>query len=138
MPQPLVTMVLGLGVTLLVAGPLWARKPRPKPTTIDPSYVSALAVTNRFLHAWQSGDLEAGMVLISDRARHSLNPEAFEDFFSSQATRGFEITRGAGGRGRYRFPVVLVTTRGKQVQRKYSQITITDAGKNDWVIDKLP
>jgi hypothetical protein len=104
----------------------------------DQGYVSALACANRFLHAWEIGDLETGMVLLSDRVRHAQNPDTFEEFFSSDTNRGFEIGRGFGARGRYRFPVVLVMTRGTLVRRKASEIVVIDTGKNDWAVDRLP
>jgi len=44
----------------------------------DPDYVFALGTANRFLHAWQTGDLETGMVLLSDRMRHWQDPEKLE------------------------------------------------------------
>lgn len=102
------------------------------------TYVAALNAANRFLHAWQSGDLEAGMVLLTDHARHEENPERFEQFFSSGSDRGYEISHGAGGRGRYRFAVVLVTTQGLRVQRRPSEIVVVNTGRNDWAVDKLP
>jgi hypothetical protein len=108
------------------------------PTPTDPGYVFALATANRFLHAWQSGDLETGMVLLSDRIRHSQDPEKLEQFFSGDADRAFEITRGQGNRGRYRFATVLVTAAGLRVRRRYAEIIVVNTGKNDWVVDKLP
>jgi len=106
---------------------------------LDPGYVFALAAANHFLHAWQTGDLEAGMVLLSDGLRHSQNADKLEQFFSSGNDRAFEITRGHGHRGRYSFPVVLVTPRGSShVTRRFSEIVLVETGKNDWVVDKLP
>ncbi len=98
----------------------------------------ALATANRFLHAWQAGDLETGMVLLSDRVRHSQDPEKFEQIFSSDSDRAFEIARGIGNRGRYRFAVVLVTSQGNRIRRRFSEIIVVNTGKNDWAIDKLP
>jgi hypothetical protein len=108
------------------------------PAPSDPGYVSALATANRFLHAWQSGDLENGMVLISDGIRQSQNPETFEQLFAATGDRAFEISTGSGHRGRYSFPVVLLAPKGSHVTRRSSEITVVDAGKNDWVVDKLP
>src|SRR5215470_19849816 len=72
---------------------LWAvgshKKPTRQSVAADPSYASALATANRFLYAWQTGDLETGMVLFSDRVRHAQNPEIFEKFFASEESRGF-------------------------------------------------
>jgi hypothetical protein len=104
----------------------------------DPGYVFALAAANRFLYAWQTGDLEAGTVLLSDRVRHSRNPDEIEQFFSGGADRAFEIMRGKGNRGRRRFPVVLVTGEGRRVHRKASEIILVNTGKNDWAVDTLP
>jgi len=109
--------------------------PPPPPS---PDYVFALATANRFLHAWQADDLETGMVLLSDRVRHSQDPEKFEQFFAGSTDRAFEIARGQGDRGRYRFSVVLVTSIATRVRRRFSEIIVVNTGKNDWVIDKLP
>ena len=108
------------------------------PTPTNRGYVFALATANRFLHAWQTGDLETGMVLLSDHARHSQDPEKFEQFFSGTTDRAFEIASGQGNRGRYQFAVVLVTTEGTRVRRRFAEINVVNTGKNDWVVDKLP
>ena len=50
----------------------------------------------------------------------------------------FEISRGKGTAGRYRFPVVLLTTTGTHTRRHFSEIVVAPTGKNDWVVDKLP
>jgi hypothetical protein len=128
-------------LTIFLAIPAWSRSHSPKqeiPT--DAGYVFALAAANHFLHAWQTGDLESGMVLLSDGLRHSQNADQMEDFFSNATTkiRSFEITTGHGHPGRYTFPIVLVTPRGSHITRKFSEITLIEAGKNDWVVDKLP
>ena len=106
----------------------------------DAGYVFALAAANHFLQAWQTGDLESGMVLLSDGLRHSQNADQMEDFLSNAKTkiRSFEITTGHGHPGHYTFPIVLVTPRGSHIIRKFSEITMIKAGKNDWVVDKLP
>lgn len=104
----------------------------------DPGYVSALLTANRFLHAWQAGDLESGMVLISDGIRHSQNPETFEQLFAATGDRAYEISTGYGHRGRYSFPIVLLAPKGSRITRRSSELTVVDAGKNDWVVDKLP
>jgi hypothetical protein len=104
----------------------------------DPGYVFALAAANHFLHAWQTGDLENGMILLSDGIRHAQNADKLEHFFANGTDRAFEITRGHGHQGRYSFPVVLVTPRGSHLTRKFSEVVLIDTGKNDWVVDKLP
>ena len=78
------------------------------------------------------------MILLSDRIRHSLNPDTLEQLFSNGTDRGFELSRGHGHPGRYSFPVVLVTSRSSKITRKSSEIILIETGKNDWVVDRLP
>lgn len=132
---------LSLLLIIILATLVWAgsHKHTAAPDTpYDPGYVFALGAANRFLHAWQSADLENGTVLLSDGIRRSQNADKLEQFFSSGKDRGFEIARGHGHAGHYSFPVVLVTTRGAHVTRKSSEIILVETGKNDWVVDKLP
>jgi len=128
-------------LTVFLTAPVWARShghPAKQENPSDPGYAFALGAANQFLHAWQTGDLENGMVLLSDRVRHSQNADKVEQFFSNGTDRAFEITRGHGHPGRYSFPVVLVTLRGSHVTRKFSEVILVETGKNDWVVDKLP
>jgi hypothetical protein len=131
-----------LTVLLIVfISPSWAgshshRAKQENPT--DPGYVLALATADRFLHAWQTGDIENGMVQLSDKVRRSENADKVEQFFSDAKDRAFEITRGNGQPGRYHFPVVLVWTRGSRITRRVSELILVETGKNDWVVDKLP
>lgn len=137
-PKSLLPLLL---LTLSLSTPLPARSHKNPPkqeVPPEPGYVFALGAANRFLHAWQSADLENGTVLLSDGIRHSHNADKLEDFFSSGKDRGFELSRGHGHAGRYSFPVVLVTTQGSHVTRKSSEIILIETGKNDWVVDKLP
>ncbi|MFZ1917382.1 MAG: hypothetical protein WAU58_07410 [Terriglobales bacterium] len=152
-------LIFGLSVFLLTATG-WGRAHK-KPTSVsvsDPDYVVALATANRFLHAWQTGDLNDGMVLVSDGIRHSQNAPELEQFFSAATDRAFEIGAGRGTRGRYSFPVVLVSVKEgtgpsaapssksassptlprRSLSRRTSEIILVNAGKNDWVVDKLP
>ncbi len=108
------------------------------PPGIDTGYVAALATANRFLYAWQTGDLETGMVLLSDRARRAQTADKIEQFFSGTSGRAFEVTHGEGDRGRYAFPVELITSEAGRVHRRFSKILVVSTGKNDWAIDKLP
>jgi hypothetical protein len=112
------------------------------PATSDPGYAFALAAADHFLQAWQNGDAENGMILVGDSVRHAQNADKLEQFFSNAKNRAFEITRGRGHPGRYIFPVVLVTPlvtpKGSRATRRFSEITLVDAGRNDWVVDKLP
>jgi hypothetical protein len=135
-----VKILLGVCFFLLTV-PLWARPhshPAKPATPSDPGYVFALAAADRFLHAWQTADLENGMVLLSDSIRHAQNADKLEHFFSNGQDRAFEIARGRGHKGRYSFPVVLATTGGSHVTRRSSEIVLVETGKNDWVVDKLP
>jgi hypothetical protein len=132
---------LAVVLTVLPTAPVWARThshPAEQATPSEPGYAFALAAADHFLHAWQTGDAENGMVLLGESVRHSQNADKLEQFFSNAKDRAFEITRGHGRPGRYIFPVVLVAPRGSHVTRKFSEITLVDAGKNDWVVDKLP
>lgn len=104
----------------------------------DPGYVLALAAADHFLHAWQMGDIENGMVQLSDKVRRSENADKVEQFFSDAKDRAFEITRGNGQPGRYHFPVVMVWTQGSRITRRVSELILVETGKNDWVVDKLP
>lgn len=117
-----------------------SKKHTPLPATAnsDPSYVSALALANRFLFAWQAGDLETGTLLLSDGVRHLQNPEKLETFFATGSDRSYEITHGTGNHGRYIFPVALVSSQSGKVRRRFSQIIVVNTGKNDWAIDRLP
>jgi hypothetical protein len=132
-----------LAAILLLFMPLpsWggAHRRSAKPTTLnDSGYVFALGTANRFLHAWQTGDLETGMVLLSDHMRGPRSAESLEQLFSSGPDRAYEIGRGKGHPGRYRFPVVLVSKQGSGVHRTFSEIILVRTGKNDWAVDKLP
>lgn len=106
--------------------------------SLEPTYVFALAAANHFLQAWQTGDLETGMIMLGDGARRSQNADKLEQLFSNATDRPFEIARGHGHPGLYTFPIVLVTPRGSHPSRRFSEITVVDTGKNDWVVDKLP
>ena len=125
----------------LLTMPLWARShrhPAKEENPSDPGYVLALGAANHFLRALQTGDVETGMVLLSDDLRHTQSTDKLEQFFSNATDRAFEITRGHGHQGLYSFPVVLVTLRASHVMRKFSEIILVEVGKNDWVVDKLP
>jgi|SRR5271157_4981179 len=130
--------LLILCLTLLVA-PL-AAKNRPVPA-LDASYVAALAAADHFLQAWQSGDAESGTVLLSSHARDTATTDGVEKFFSNPVPAAYEIGRGKLlKRGRYEFPVVLVTGAAKDVRarRRFSSIIVVNTGDNEWAVDKLP
>jgi len=115
-----------------------AAKTRPVPA-LEPGYVPALAAADHFLQAWQAGDVESGIVLLTSHAKETATTDAVEKFFSGTGPSGYEIGRGKLlKRGRYEFPVVLVSTSKNQVRRRFSSIVIVDTGKNDWAVDKIP
>jgi len=122
----------------LFFGPSAKRKPSPIP---DADYVAALAVADHFLQAWQSGDTEKGIVLLSSHARAAATADVVEKFFSNPETSGFEINHGKLlKRGRYEFPIVLISATASPVhlRRRFSTIVIVNTGNNDWAVDNLP
>lgn len=130
-----------IALCLFLAQPALGAKPRPK-TGLDSGYESALAVADRFLQAWQSGDVEHGMVLLSSHAKESATAEDVESFFSGAGAAAFEITRGkALKRDRYEFPVVLISGGGSKngrLRRRFTSMVVVNSGHNDWAVDKLP
>jgi len=133
-----ISRAIAILLLLQMTIPTWARTKKEPASPTDPGYVLALATANRFLLAWQTGDLANGMVLLSDGIRHSQNADKLEEFFSAESDRGFEIGAGRGSRLRYSFPVVLVTAKANRLSRRPSFIVLVLSGKNDWVVDKLP
>ena len=110
-------------------------------SALDTSYVSALAAADHFLQAWQSGDAESGMVLLTAHAKSTATTEMIEKFFSNSGTSAYEIGSGKMlKRGRYEFPVVLVGGSSQEIRRwrRLRSIVIVDTGNNDWAVDKLP
>jgi hypothetical protein len=123
----------------LILSPLQAST-RPAPA-VDSGYVAALAAADHFLQAWQSGDLESGMALLTNHAKETATTDGVEKFFSNPGTSAYEIGRGRMlKRGRYEFPVVLVSSSSQKMRahRRFSSIVIVDTGDNDWAVDKLP
>lgn len=117
-----------------------------KSAVLGTDYASALATADRFLQAWQTGDIENGVVLLSDRAKEKVTREDLEAFFSACAPEAYEITRGKLlHHGSYKFPVMLLcspsaagATRSSRFHRRFSSIIVLHNGNNDWAIDKLP
>ena len=115
----------------------------PSPAALDSSYVPALATADRFLQAWQAGDIENGMVLLSSHAKESVTAETVEAFFSNPGPSAYELTRGKlVKRDRYEFPVVLISSgngsKNSRMRRRFSSIVVVNTGNNDWAVDKLP
>ena len=123
----------------LLLSPL-AAKTRSAPA-LDPGYVPALAAADHLLQAWQSGDVENGMVLLTSHAKETATTDVVERFFSNPGPAAYEIERGKLlRRGRYEFPVVLVsgTSNKVHVRRRFSSIIVVNTGNNEWAVDKLP
>ena len=121
--------------------PLAATSLSSSPLSLSPDYAHALMAADRFLQAWQTGDVEGGMVLLSNDVKRRLTNDALEDYFSHSGSSAYEITRGKQMRaGRYDFPVVLVTavTGNKNMRRRFSSILVVRTSSNDWAVDKLP
>jgi hypothetical protein len=125
---------------LLLPVPLWAKPKRQPSPSPNAAYVAALATANHLLRAWQTGDLETGLLLLTDAARQRASEETLRTYFSAPQTRAFEVHLGKKLRtGRYSFPVVLLdTTDTRHARRRYSDIIVIPTGKNDWAIDRLP
>ena len=131
--------------SLFLAMPLSAKTKTSSPATTDHDYVSALAVANRFLNAWQTQDIEKGLILLTDSAKHQTSEEHLQTFFSpgGDTQRAYELRGGNKLKdGRYSFPVTLLEIVSAQEHKwthpRYSRIFVIKAGKDDWVIDKLP
>jgi hypothetical protein len=103
---------------------------------IDPLYGSALATANRFLHAWQAGDHETGIMMLSDSARKRVSPDRLQNFFSPGLDAAYEIAHGKRvNSAAYEFPVVLF---GASAHRHACTVIVTRSGKNEWAVDRLP
>jgi hypothetical protein len=109
---------------------------------LDPGYVPALAAADHLLQAWQSGDVENGTVLLSSHAKEAATADVVEKFFSISGTSAYEVGRGKLlKRGRYEFPVVLMSGPGKDARTRrlrFSSIIVVNTGHNEWAVDKLP
>ncbi len=134
-------LCLAIAIALTCSPLSWATKHKSQARAVDANYIAALATANRFLAAWQSNDQEAGLSLLTDRAKHKSSEAGIDTLFSGASQRAFEIVRGRPlGNSRYEFPVVLLQTdvESKQVHRKFTKIVVANPGKNDWAVDTLP
>lgn len=101
-------------------------------------YSSALAAANRFLHAWQSQDHEAGIMMLADSGRQNASPELLQAFFSPGPEAAYEIAHGQKLKaGEYEFPLVLFGTSADPHPR-LCKLIVEQVGKSDWVVEKLP
>jgi hypothetical protein len=111
---------------------------------VDRDYVSALAAVDRFLHAWQTDDEEAGILMLTDKLKQRSNEETVREFFSADPLRAsYEIGRGRKlSSGHYEFPVTLFQSPSQNgphwMHPQSSALIVVKAGKTDWAIDKLP
>jgi hypothetical protein len=116
-----------------------ASRARPKSSATGADYAHALAAADRFLQAWQGGDIETGIVMLSSDAKNNTNRDELDQLFASSAPAAYEIDHGKLlRRGRYEFPIVLLATSPKRPQRRFSTIVVLNTGNNDWAIDKVP
>jgi hypothetical protein len=108
--------------------------------SLDSHYARALAAADRLLQAWQTGDIEHGIALLTSHAKQSASSNQVENFFSNSGASGYEIGRGKLLQpGRYEFPVALVdTVPNHHIFRHFSTIVVVNTGNNDWAVDKLP
>ena len=120
-------------------------KSKPLAPSVDPDYILALATADHFLHAWQTQDEEAGILLLSDRARQHTREDQVHGFFSCSTDTGssYEIGRGKKlATGRYQFPVALLqhpSQNGHKWTRPLTSVLIVvRSGKSDWAVDRLP
>ena len=124
------------------AGSARIRPARHAQSTPDADYVSALAVANKFLYAWQSHDEEAGLLLLSNAVKKSSSEDNIANFFTSTPVATYEIGRGKRLKpGLYAFPLALYQSEpGKDqlCRPHYAELNVIKTGKEDWVIDKLP
>ena len=114
----------------------------PSATKTDSTYVSALAVANRFLQAWQTQDHESGLMMLTDAAKNQTSADRLEKYFSPDTTtpRAYQITHGKKLKtGRYTFPVVILEVKTSGTPRtRNSQLIVIQTGKDDWAVDRLP
>ena len=123
----------------LLIFPLLSSGRVPPGPSLGLDYVSALAAADHFLQAWQSGDAGSGIALLTEHAKKGLNADDLDKFFSASEPSAYEIDRGKRvKRGRYEFPVVIVSRISNKLHRKFSSIVILNTSNNDWAVDKLP
>jgi hypothetical protein len=129
-----------LGIPLLLFSPVSPLNAKTQPAGgLDSGYISALGAADRFLQAWQAGDAENGLTLLTGHAKEKASPDVIEKFFSNSSPSAYEIGRGKLlKRGSYEFPVVLVGISKSRARRHFSSIVIVDTGRNDWAVDTLP
>lgn len=80
------------------------------------------------------------MPLLTNRAKQQSTEEGVDKLFSGPSTRAFEIAHGRHLReGRYEFTIVLLQADDSgHTRRRFGELIVTNTGKNDWAVDKLP
>src|ERR1700722_19044116 len=134
LPVRLSSLILCLSL-FFPFSPLAAKTPSAH--TLESGYAGALAAADRFLQAWQSGDLENGIALLTRHGKDSASTEMVEQFFSNNNPSAYEIGHGKLIKGgRYEFPVVLIVGDAKNLRarRRFSSIVVADTGNNDWAV----
>ncbi len=114
---------------------------RGKSVSVKPNadYVSALATADRFMHAWQTQDEEKGLMMLTDSVKQHWPEERLEAFFASADHAAYQISQGRKLKaGRYSFPVALLENVGTKIRRRFSEVVVTQTGREDWAVDKLP
>jgi hypothetical protein len=131
-----VSVKVFLSIILLSTLSFAAKKPVP---AVDNDYIFALRAANHLMQAWQTGDLEAGVVMLTDAAKQDISEAQLDEFFAAdkQGTRGFELSHGKKlEAGKYDFPLTLFDGRGKTP--RIAHLIVIKESKNEWVIDRLP
>jgi methyl coenzyme M reductase subunit D len=134
-------VLLAVAAALFYASTLFAatRTAPAKSSVSEADYTRALAAADHFLQAWQGGDIETGTVMLTTHAKNKTNHDDLEQLFSNSAPAAYEIERGKWlRRGRYEFPIVLLSVSPNKTQRRFSAIVVLNTGHNDWAVDKLP
>jgi hypothetical protein len=78
-------------------------------------------------------------MMLTDGARQHASPQRLQEFFSPGPGAAFEIQHGKRiNGGEYVFPVVLFGFSEQKIRPHVCRFVITRAGKDDWVVNRLP
>ena len=101
---------------------------------LDHGNVPALAIAYHLLQAWQSGDVEDGITLLSRHAKDAETTDVVEQFFiSSEGPSANELGPGKLlKRGRYEFPAVLISGASKATPTRcrFSSMVVHGCGQH--------